>query len=374
MCIKILNLYFIFIVLFIFFIFSIMINVQIIKNPPSLNLFFNQSLLIYRAVEDKRYNIIRILGAMYLNLNISDIIIAVNGKIIKYKIRVLGLLIKFNYDFPLKYVNFVFNSTYVRNITVNNRIINYDEVKQINYKYDFTVCINAIKNRYSAATIVRQTLDIYKKEGVSHCIVYYGDISNKVLNVLYEYVKIGFLDIYYWPELEILSYIRNYGQILKMNDCLYRSYYNSRYIINTDIDEIIMPKKFYTLRELINHYSNKNPNCGIFHFYSKTFPSSNKSDNIFKLKRDVYRRLPLVEDVDLYSKILSCKETMLRTKYIISTLKVECLRFHNAVTSDKHCRIAIEDGHCRHTRMLPHDNLELCNNMTNDHTILKYKI
>lgn len=343
------------------------------KNNPHFNILLNKRLLIYRAVEDVRYDVIRILGGMYLELNKSLITIKVNGKEVNYSIVILGLLIKFNNPFPLKYVNFIFPKQYIHNITLNNKIIEYQAIDQIKYKYNFTLCISSIKNHFTAKTIVDQTLQIYRKEGVSHAIIYYGDISKEVYNILLKYTKIGFLEIYYWPSIEILSYIRNYGQILKMNDCLYRSYYNSKYVINSDMDEIIMPKRFYTLADLINHYLQVIPKCGIFHFFSKTFPTKNYTDNTNKDGRDAYFNLPRVEDVNIFEKTLSCKETMSRTKYIISTLKVEAIQFHNAVTSDKHCRVSIKDGYCRHTRVIPQNNVLLCKNLTHDTTINKYK-
>lgn len=342
-----------------------------IKNPIFFT-FLNNTLLVYRAVEDKRNNLIRILAAMYLNVNKSSIIITANGKIIDYTIVVLGLLIKYNIEFPLKYVNFIFPFEEIQIIRVNNEIIDYTPVKNIDFKYNFTVCISSIKNKFTAKTIVDQTLRIYQKEGVSHAIIYYGDISNEVYEVLDKYVASGFLEIYYWPKIEILSYIRNYGQIMKMNDCLYRSYFNSKYIINTDIDEIIMPKAFFTLEELIDHYLMIKPNCGMFHFYSKTFPTKNYTDSFSKHGRNSYNNLPPIEDCNLYEKTLSCKETMIRTKYIISTKNVEAIRFHDAVTSDEHCRINITDGHCRHTRIIPKNIIYLCKNITHDYTIKKY--
>lgn len=364
--------------LFLFYIVILYLIIQTInytyknKKGPAFITLLNNTLLIYRAIEDKRNNIIRILAAMYMNINKSLVIIKVNNKIINYTIVLLGLVIKFNIEFPLKYVNFVFTNRYIKNIKVNNKLVEFTKVKYIKLINDFTVCITSVKNNFTAKTIVDQTLKIYQKEGVSHAIIYYGDISKEVYDILYKYVKSGFLEIIYWPEQSILSYIRNNGQILKMNDCLYRSYHNSKYIINSDIDEIIMPKSFYTLKELISYYLQSNPNCGMFQFYSKTFPTKNYIDNISKYGRKSYFNLPTIEDVNLYEKTLSCKETMIRTKYIISTKNVEAIRFHDAVTIDKKCRIKTNDGHCRHTRLIPKNILNLCRNTSHDYTIVKY--
>lgn len=218
-----------------------------------------------------------------------------------------------------------------------------------------------------------QTLSIYQKEGVSHAIVYYGDISKEVYDVLEKHVKSGFLEIFYWPELEILSYIRNYGQILKMNDCFYRSYAHSRYIVDSDMDEIIMPKTFYTLTELIDSYKKKNPTCGQFHFYNRFFRKNNETDSTNKYGRRAYYHLPPVEDCDLFKKIYACNET-LKGKYIISTKKALALRFHNAVTDDVQCRIHFKDGHVRHTRVIySYHASSICKVLWRDDTILKYK-
>lgn len=344
------------------------------RFTKSLHLFtfLNRNLLIYRAIEDLRYNCTRILGAMNLSINLSKILIKADGIKTPFIAKILGKIIKFNIEFPLKYVNFIINTTNANSISVNDICIPLQNVKKINYIYHSTVCITSIKNKFAAKTVVAQTLRIYQKEGVSHAIVYYDDISEDVYNVLKSYQKIGFLEAFYWPQLEILSYIRNYGQVLKMNDCLYRSYYNSRYIINSDIDEIIMSKTFYTLKELIDYYLIENSSCGIFHFYSKTFPTKKYIDNISKRGRESYTKLPPIEDFNLFDKTLSCKETMIRTKYITSTSTVEALRFHDTISNDKHCAIWKKDGYCRHTRIIPINNVNLCKNLTHDYTIYKY--
>lgn len=88
-------------------------------QPPKLHLFHNEKLLIYKAFQDVRYNQIRVLGAMYLDVNMS-VVIKVNGKRVRYKREIHGLVINFNIQFPLKYVNFVFPDRPVNKITVND--------------------------------------------------------------------------------------------------------------------------------------------------------------------------------------------------------------------------------------------------------------
>lgn len=175
----------------------------IIDKPPNLHIYNNGTFMVYRAVQDIRYNNIKILCGIYQNYK-SEIIIKVNDKQVEYKIEYLGLLIKYNADFPLKYANIILpNMNNVQSIVVNNELIDYILVQRIDYKYDYTLCINTIRNKFSAKNILNQTLNVYQKEGVSHAIIYYGDISKEVYEVLDYYVKSGFLEIFYWPELEI---------------------------------------------------------------------------------------------------------------------------------------------------------------------------
>ncbi len=46
-------------------------------------------------------------------------------------------------------------------------------------------------------------------------------------------------------------------ELLELNDCLYRNLYKYKYLVNFDIDEVIIPKNSYNWSELIQEINVK---------------------------------------------------------------------------------------------------------------------
>lgn len=62
-----------------------------------------------------------------------------------------------NHDFSLKYVNIITPSyPNISSIKVNAIEVPYHHVKEIKYKYDFTVCITALHSKLNATTLLNQ--------------------------------------------------------------------------------------------------------------------------------------------------------------------------------------------------------------------------
>ncbi|KAF6726290.1 UPF0392 protein F13G3.3 [Oryzias melastigma] len=63
-----------------------------------------------------------------------------------------------------------------------------------------------------------------------------------------------------------------YGQLVTLNECVYRSMERSRYVLLNDIDQIIMPYKHDNLVSLMNTLEPQHPNVGAFFIEEHIFP------------------------------------------------------------------------------------------------------
>lgn len=345
------------------------------ESVPNLYFSNNNTLMLLRAVTDIRFNCIRIMCALLRNYD-KKLEVKVDNNVVDYKIKYYGSMIFQQRDFPLKYANIMI-AIYpnITSIKVNEIEIPYTPINEIKHKYNFTVCITALHSKFNATTILNQTINIYKKLGASHILIYFGDISREAYDIIKYYESTGFVEIYYWPKLIMLQYILYFGQIIKMNDCFYRSYYNSKYVINSDIDEIMIPIKYNTLSDLISFYEYNHRKCKLFYFLNKIFPKQiGYIDVISKNDRKGFFIESTMSDCDLFNLALSCKASGESRKYIVSTELVEALRIHGVEGgADNCCYISDKDGFFHHTRYIPIRMMKECKKLSHDYTILKYK-
>ena len=105
----------------------------------------------------------------------------------------------------------------------------------------FTVCLSPLYFNVSIHYELVQWLELNKILGVNHFFVYnYSTVGNTDV-ILNHYANEGWLKVIPWHIPN--SDLHNYGQMAMINDCLFRNYKSSKYIINTDMDEYIVPRR-----------------------------------------------------------------------------------------------------------------------------------
>ena len=113
-------------------------------------------------------------------------------------------------------------------------------------KYEFTDCLSPLNNRYDDYPQLIEWIEVNLLLGVNHFVIYNHSSGSKVAKVLKHYSKKGLVDVVQWKvPVEVEGYpaeVAYYAQVLALNDCLYRSKKTSTYIVNTDLDEVIVPK------------------------------------------------------------------------------------------------------------------------------------
>ncbi|XP_061599254.1 uncharacterized protein LOC133462127 [Cololabis saira] len=172
-------------------------------------------------------------------------------------------------------------------------------------RFNFTVCISSLFGNYSNVLQYAQTLEMYRLLGVDRVVIYNTSCSADLDRLLQSYSKEGFVEIVPWPIDKHLKPSRGwkfsehggdlhyFGQLVKLNECIYRSMERSRYVLLNDIDEIIMPYQHNNLTSLMRNLEKSHKNVGVFLIENHIFPTEHiEPSHRFHLRQ--WARVPTV--------------------------------------------------------------------------------
>ncbi|XP_077105438.1 uncharacterized protein LOC143764002 [Ranitomeya variabilis] len=161
------------------------------------------------------------------------------------------------------------------------------------FSANFTVCISAFYGKYDNALQMIQAIEMYKLLGASRVTIYNTSCGDNVDKVLRHYIQEGVLEVVPWPIDKYLktskkwkyvkgldSEIGYYGQIASLNDCMYRNMFKSEYVLLNDIDEIIIPLKYWDWPTLMRNLQKRYPYVNVFIFENQIFLSSEQSSGL----------------------------------------------------------------------------------------------
>lgn len=156
---------------------------------------------------------------------------------------------------------FLLNMRVKFNITAKTMIYESDHIlnqghKQpvmLQQKRNFGMCLPPLFGDVSLSLLI-QFIELSKILGASHFTFYKHNISETVEKILIYYQNLGEVTVVNWtlpPEVSERE-IWYHGQILAIQDCLYRNMARFEYLIFVDIDEFIIPKNEMTWIEMLN--------------------------------------------------------------------------------------------------------------------------
>ncbi|XP_043919222.1 uncharacterized protein LOC122794665 isoform X1 [Protopterus annectens] len=160
-----------------------------------------------------------------------------------------------------------------------------------NFEHNFTVCLPTLFAGYNKVLQFVQSIEMYRILGAQHIVLYKTNCSKDMETVLEYYEKIGFIEVIPWPVTSYLNPskgwqmsshpgdIHYFGQVVIMNDCLYRNMYKSKFIFLHDIDEIILPLKHSNWAEMIEFLVREMPDTDIFLIRSLLMPVTVYDEN-----------------------------------------------------------------------------------------------
>ncbi|XP_026194916.1 beta-1,4-galactosyltransferase galt-1-like isoform X2 [Anabas testudineus] len=152
------------------------------------------------------------------------------------------------------------------------------------FQFDFTVCISTLFGEYNNVLQFAQTLEMYRLLGVGRVVIYNTSAGPELNRLLKTYSEEGLVEMVEWPIHKHLNPsngwlfskhggdLHYYGQLVTLNDCIYRSMDRSRYVLLNDIDEIIMPYQHDNLKSMMDMLQQQHPDAAMFHIESHVFP------------------------------------------------------------------------------------------------------
>ncbi len=213
---------------------------------------------------------------------------------------------------------------------------------QETFKFNFTVCISNLFGDYNNVLQFAQTMEMYKLLGVQHVVIYKTGCGPDLKKLLKHYETEGILEIIPWPINQFLNPasgwnikkhkgdIQYYGQLVTLNECIYRHMYQSKYILLNDIDEIIMPYKHANLPSLMEDLQSAHPNIGVFLIENHIFPKTQFEES-GKFKRAEWNNIPGVNIMEHIYREPSRKNIYNPTKMIVNPRKVQQTSVHSSL-------------------------------------------
>ncbi|XP_057716468.1 uncharacterized protein LOC130931573 [Corythoichthys intestinalis] len=164
-------------------------------------------------------------------------------------------------------------------------------------EFNLTVCISVMYQPFNDVLRTAQVLEMYRLLGVDKVMIYHTSSGPEMTRLLRSYGQDGLVEIIPWPIDKFLyvapgwlpstshADVHYFGQLVTLNDCIYRSMYRSRYVLLNDVDEIIMPYRHNDLVSMMNELQQQHPDVSEFQIDSQVFTRPENATEIFGTSR-----------------------------------------------------------------------------------------
>lgn len=204
-----------------------------------------------------------------------------------------------------------------------------NQVSNEHFKYNFTVCISTLFGNYNNVLQFAQSIEMYKLLGVQRVVIYNTSSGSDLSKLLHLYEKEGILEIVPWPIDQFLNPsagwdssvhkgdLHYYGQLVTLNECVYRYMHQSKYVLLNDIDEIIMPYKHANLPLLMEALQQEQNLATVFLVENHIFPKTQFEDS-GKFRRPEWKNIPGINIMEHIYREPDRKNVYNPTKMIVN--------------------------------------------------------
>lgn len=178
-------------------------------------------------------------------------------------------------------------------------------------------CLAPVLRSFTRLTLMVEFFSYYAAMGVEEFHLYLNNVTEDVkvlLHLLQSHGKIK-TNFHRWDFDFNRTFVPSSGQLLALQDCVRRCKTSSKYVVNADIDEFIVPRKDQTLAEAITRLEQSNPNISLgsalirHWFYCYEYPAEDLC----------LRRKPLLHTRALVARERDPWAYGKRSKYVVAT-------------------------------------------------------
>ena len=246
---------------------------------------------------------------------------------------------------------------------------NYMKLRQYyreGIKHNFTVCLGGPWRGNLSPQFFVGWMEANIMMGASMVMIHNMSMSSKMDAYVSHYVKRGLLEVYPWDFDHVMLSAHNNVQQTIFSNCFYRMRRRSRYMLQIDHDELIVPRYPGTMTwaDMIEHSGCASDvyEYGALHLlYSMSYSYNNQRRNDTGMF--------LIYAKQRSAKILKYRS---RSKYMVNTFIVTALYNHYATGPkySKSCVMPVEVGASHHYRST---SLSLGSGVLIDNSTDKYK-
>ena len=217
---------------------------------------------------------------------------------------------------------------------------------------DFTVCVPPMFDKGISAQQFVEFVEVNRMFGAGRFVFYIESIDDDLEYCITRYADNGLVELVPWHFDNALD-LKYHGQIIAINDCLYRTMYRTRYVVGHDADEFIVPTSTDTWPEMlarIHSADNSTANrTASYSFRNLFFPLQTADDDAFPQRRDLRTLAKTTTDVQVFPHEVRSK-TMARPERILLWHVHLILDSSLVWTGDVNCRVDADDGMLFHYR------------------------
>lgn len=184
---------------------------------------------------------------------------------------------------------------------------------------NFSVCAPPIFGKFDDVAHLVEFIEVNRVFGAEKFQLYVESVGPHLSRCLQEYVRRGIVDVQQWNlPPDIARVVHYHGQIMAINDCLYRMMYTTRYLVIPDLDEFVVPMRsdnwLSMLHDINNEMIEDADQIASYSFRNRFFPT--KSSKFSSSERQ-FKTLTVVQaDRELFpytirSKVMARPERVL---------------------------------------------------------------
>ena len=125
------------------------------------------------------------------------------------------------------------------------------------YSVQFTVCLMPLNFNYSRSYELVEWIELNRILGAERFTIYVHSSADNVERILSYYKEHGLVEVIRWPLPVSNDEVHYFGQVVALQDCLYRNKATSEYVVNLDLDEFVIPHRndFYSWKDIVANRS-----------------------------------------------------------------------------------------------------------------------